>query len=172
MIATFWGQLEQCAKQIMAWSIMRRCETTTQESLMLNYVTASIPGSLFRSLKRRHFLVSLGISGSLILRLTIIFSSGLLRLEYKSVSSARSLVFLDIVDPTKSIDYQDWQNFSPVRNALGYWSILKYGLPYPRGTTPQFAVQSFIASDDGMCHYRELLHCHRRADLLQAPTMR
>lgn len=147
MIAALWGQLEQCAKQIMPWSIMSRGETAADHSLMLNYITSSMPGSLFRSLKRRHFLVSLGISGSLILRLLVIFSSGLFRLEYKYVTSTRELSLQDVISPAKT--FADLNH--GVSNNVAYWSLIKYGLPYNHGITPQFAVQSFKTSDDGKC---------------------
>lgn len=147
MVAALWGQLEQCTKQIMPWSLMSRGETIADHSLMLNYITSSMPGSLFRSLKRRHFLVSLGISGSLILRLLVIFSSGILRLEYKYVTSTRELSLQDVISPAK-----DFANLNyGLTNNIAYWSLIKYGLPYPHGTTPQFAVQSFKSNDDGRC---------------------
>lgn len=161
MIAALWGQLEQCAKQIMPWSIMSHGKTTTAHGLMVNYSTSSLPGSLFRSLKRRHFLVSVGISGSLVLRLMIIFSSGLLRLEYRSVASMKDLNFQDTIDLTKNVSHSYWDN---VRTALDYWSISKYGLSYPSGVTPQFAVQSFIASDQGRCRFQGFLNWHAEVD--------
>lgn len=149
MIAAIWGQLEQRAKQIMPWCVMSRGEVSAQKSLMLNYLTSSMPGSLLRSLKRKHFLVTIGIFGSLILRLTIIFASGLLRLEYRSLAFERDLNVEDIIEPRKTINYKPWQELSPVSNVLNYWAVLKYGLPYPHGTTPQFAVQSLATGDEG-----------------------
>lgn len=123
-------------------------ETTIRYSLMLNYITLSMLGSLFRSLRRRHFLVSLGISGSLILRLLIILSLGLLWLEYRNVRSASELSLQDVISPAKDFDYLHCD----VSNQVAYWSLIKYGLPYPHGITPQFAVQSFETSDDGTCY--------------------
>lgn len=139
MVAALWGQLEQRARQIMPWCLMSRGKTPSQNSLMLNYITSSTPGSLFRSLRRRHFLVSIGICGSLIFRLTIIFAAGLLRLEYRSVASERALNVEDIFDLTKKVNYFSWDINNPVQNVLNYWAIFKYGAPYPHGTTSQFA---------------------------------
>lgn len=152
MIATVWNQLEQCAKQIMPWSIMLGNKTSAEHSLMLNYMTSSMLGSLIRSLKRRHFLVTLSISGSLILRLSIIFSTGLLRLQYRPVTFTGSLHSQDTIDLTKTVTYVDRQDgnvSAPISCGNGYWYIHKYGLSYPNGATQQFAVQSFTASDDG-----------------------
>lgn len=147
IIAALWGQLEQRAMQIMPWCLMSRGEAPAQNSLMLNYVTTSMPGSLFRSFRRKHFLVSIGICGSLILRLMIIFASGLLRLEYRSLIFGTRLSVEDVFSPTKNVSY--WDGVLPGMNNLNYWAILKYGLSRPHGTTSQFAVQTFVASDDG-----------------------
>jgi len=155
MIAALWGQLEQCAKQIMPWSIMSSSETIAKHSLMLNYITSSMPGSFFRSLKRGHFLVSLGISGSLILRLMVIFSSGLLRLEYRPVIYKRQLTIQDTIDTTKVTEYSNVDMSPLMKNSLDYSYMIKYGLDYPSGATPQFAVQSFTASDDGRCSSKD-----------------
>lgn len=146
MIAALWGQLEQRAKQIMPWCLMSRGEAPAQNSLMLNYVTSSTLGSLFRSLRKKHLLVSIGICGSLILRLIIVFASGLLRLEYRSVVLERTLIVEDIFDLMKNTE--SWDTIFPVTNGLKYWAILRYGLPYPHGTTSELAVQSFITGDD------------------------
>lgn len=154
MFAALWGQLEQSAKQIMPWSIMNCNETIAKQSLTLNYLTSSILGSLYRSLKGGHFLVSLSICGSLLLRLAIIFSSGLLRLEYKSVTSSGRLRFQDTFDLSKSVHHADRGPLFPEEKSLGYWSILKYGLSYPSGTTSLSAVQSFTANEDGKCQSR------------------
>lgn len=116
---------------------------------MLNYVTSSMPGSLFRSFKRKHFLVSIGICGSLILRLMIVFASGLLRLEYRSLTFEMRLSVEDIIDLTKNVSIETWATVYPDSSGLNYWATLKYGLPYPHGTTSQFAAQSFVPGDDG-----------------------
>lgn len=151
MFAALWGQLEQSAKQIMPWSIISSNGAITEHGLMLNYLTSSMLGSLYRSLKRRHFLISLGICGSLLLRLAIIFSSGLLRLEYRSVTSASDLRFQDTFDLSKKVNHAERGPLFPEEKSLGYWSILKYGLSYPSGTTSRSAVQSFTASEDSKC---------------------
>lgn len=145
MIATLWGQLELRAKQIMPWCLMRRGATTTENGLMLNYITSSTVGSLVRSLKKKHFLVSIGIGGSLLLRLMIIFASGLFRLEYRSLAVDRSISVVDIFDLSR----QYHQNGGPMTPIFKYWGALKYGLPLPHGTTSQFAFQTFVTDDDG-----------------------
>lgn len=146
MVAAVWGQLELRARQMMPWCLMSRGEAHAQNSLMLNYITSSMPGSLVQSLKRKHFLVSIGICGSLILRLMIIFASGLLRLEYRSLAFSKDLSLEDVFNLNKNAD--DYI-VADVSNLLKYWAILSYNLPYPHGVTSQFAVQSFFTDDGG-----------------------
>lgn len=173
MVAALWGQLEQRARQIIPWCLMSRQKIPAQNSLMLNYVTSSTLGSLVRSLKRKHFLVSISICGSLIFRLIIIFAAGLLRLEYRSLASGRDFIVKDIFDPTKKASSSPWNappTTFPVSDGIKYWATLKYGLPYPHGITSQFAVQSFAADDDGKLHFQEFListTSHERLTLLQ-----
>ena len=69
----------------------------------------------------------------------------------------RSLNFQDTIDLTNNGYHSYWDN---MRTALDYWSITKYGLSYPSGITPQFAVQSFIASDDGRCRSQGFPYRH------------
>lgn len=149
IIAALWGQLEQRSRQMMPWCLMRSGEVSGQNSLMLNYITSSTLGSLARSFKRKHFLVTIGICGSLTLRLMIVFASGLVRLEYRSMTHGRDLVIEDIFDLAKHVDYPQTENVLPVTIALNYWALLKYGLTYPHGTTSRFAVQSFASGNDG-----------------------
>lgn len=160
MVAALWGQLEQRARQIIPWCLMSRQKIPAQNSLMLNYVTSSTLGSLVRSLKRKHFLVSISICGSLIFRLIIIFTAGLLRLEYRSLASGRDFIAKDIFDPSTKVSSLSWdapETTFPTTNGLNYWATFKYGLPYPHGITSQFAVQSFAADDDGKLHFQVFL---------------
>lgn len=157
MVAALWGQLEQRAKQIMPWCLMSCREAPTQNSLMLNYVTSSTPGSLVRSLKRKHFLVSVGICGSLTIRLMIIFAAGLLRLEYRTLSLGTRLSVEDVFDITGNLNHSSssWDTTIPVTQGFDYWAILKYGLHHPHGTTSQLAVQSFVNGDDSKSDFKE-----------------
>lgn len=155
IIAAFWGQLEQRSRQIMPWCLMSRGEAPAENGLMLNYVTSSMPGSLFRSFKKKHFLVSIGICGSLILRLIIIFASGLLRLEYWSLTFGTRLSIEDNIFPSKNVSLTYSDTDLPGGNGLRYWSMLKYGLPYPHGITSEFAVQSFVTGDDGKFRFQK-----------------
>lgn len=149
MAAALWGQVEHSAKQMMPWSLMSRGETVAKHGLLLNYLTSSMPGSLIRSLRRRHFAVSIGISGSLVLRLLIIFSTGLLSLEYRSVTSSRDFVFQDDFDLSKDYAALEDDGFRPLSNTVNFWATLNYNLSYPHGATSQYALQSFAPSDDG-----------------------
>ncbi|KAL1622805.1 hypothetical protein SLS54_004825 [Diplodia seriata] len=151
MAAALWGQVEHSAKQIMPWSLMSRGRTVAEHSLLLNYLTSSMPGSLVRSLRRGHFAVSIGILGSLVVRLLIIFSTGLLSLEYHSVANGKDFVFADSVNLAKSVHYtsESSEKWRPLSNSVNFWAILNYNLSYPHGATSQYALQSFASSDYG-----------------------
>ncbi|OJD37604.1 uncharacterized protein BKCO1_6000201 [Diplodia corticola] len=151
MAAALWGQVEHSAKGIMPWTLMSRGPTVAEHGLLLNYLTSSMAGSMVRSLRRGHFAVSIGILGSLVVRLLIIFSTGLLSLEYRSVTNAKDFVFQDSPNFAKVVDYTSFssEQFRPLSNGVNFWAILDYNLSYPHGATSKYALQSFAPSDGG-----------------------
>ncbi|GME51181.1 uncharacterized protein LTHEOB_12502 [Neofusicoccum parvum] len=151
VFAALWGQVEYRSKQIMPWSLMARGPTSMEHGLLLNYMTSTTLGSLYRSVRRRHFLVSIGISGSLILRLLIIFSTGLLSLEYRPMVYDKEFLTLDTLDLAKEVEYIEWltDEFRPLSNGINFWAILNYNLSHPHGTTSEYAVQSFVPYENG-----------------------
>ncbi|GME31222.1 uncharacterized protein LTHEOB_12502 [Neofusicoccum parvum] len=150
VLAALWGRVEYRSKQIMPWSLMARGRTSMEHGLLLNYMTSTTLGSLYRSVKRRHFLVSIGICGSLILRLLIIFSTGLLSLEYRPMVYDKEFFALDTLDLAKEVEYIEWltDEFRPLSNGINFWAILNYNLSHPHGTTSEYAVQSFVPYDN------------------------
>ncbi|EOD51312.1 hypothetical protein UCRNP2_1955 [Neofusicoccum parvum UCRNP2] len=151
VLAALWGRVEYRSKQIIPWSLMARGPTSMEHGLLLNYMTSTTLWSLYRSVKRRHFLVSIGISGSLILRLLIIFSTGLLSLEYRPMVYDKEFLTLDTLDLAKEVEYIEWltDEFRPLSNGINFWAILNYNLSHPHGTTSEYAVQSFVPYDNG-----------------------
>lgn len=151
----------------MPWCLMSRGGAAAQNSLLLNYVTSSTLVALIRSFQRKHFLVSIGICGSLILRLMIVFASGLLRLEYRSIAFGARLSVEDVFDLTKTVDYVPGL-MQDMEAGLQYWAMLKYGLPYPHGLTSQFAVQSLLTGDNSKIRFKRLFNRYtaRETDLV------
>ncbi|CAI7647952.1 unnamed protein product [Penicillium manginii] len=91
ILTACWTQVEYRAVQLIPWILMRRGLTPSSESIFLDYISAWNVISLYKSLKKKHFLVSLCVSGSLLLHGATVFSTGLFELESVPVSHQTSL---------------------------------------------------------------------------------
>ncbi|KUJ24520.1 uncharacterized protein LY89DRAFT_727542 [Mollisia scopiformis] len=123
-------------------AVMHSKDAGAEESVLLDYVDPMGIISLFKSVRAAHWPVSLAITGGLLLKLAIIFSSGLLDLEVIQVQET---------SPDLMADYQfDTNNYSlssidgaPYSN---WYAIQNFNLTYPVGTTPTQAYQFFNLS--------------------------
>ncbi|OQE25189.1 hypothetical protein PENSTE_c006G07048 [Penicillium steckii] len=91
IITAGWTQVEYRAAQLMPWILMRQGPASPSESIFLDYISPWNIISLYQSLKKKHFLVSLCISGSLLLHGVTVFSTGLFELQSVPISHQTSL---------------------------------------------------------------------------------
>lgn len=142
--------MEYRARQLTPWYLMSRGEG--ENWLLLNYLTASTASSLFRSIKNRHFLVSMGICGSLLLRLLIIFSTGLLSLEYRAINHQQEYYTVNTFDLTCNEDGNNRLDRSGSSGSLSgqFWAISHCNLTRPYEIRTGSVVESFAQSEGGM----------------------
>lgn len=122
-----------------------------EDWLLLNYLTESTAGSLFRSIRGRHFLVSLGICGSLLLRLLTIFSTGLLSLEYRAMTSQQEYHIVDTFDFTRNGYGTNRLNRSTSSSSGRgqFRAISHYNLTPPYEVKTGSVGESFASSEEG-----------------------
>lgn len=149
IFAALWDQVEYRMRQLMPWLLMSQGETPAEDTLLLNYLTSSTLGSFFRSIRRRHFPVSIGISGSLLLRLLIIFSTGLFSLENRSIVYNKEFITLDNLDLGSCSMHENTRDPQPVSSCEYLWGARAHNLPLPHGSTSEFAVQTFQPPESG-----------------------
>lgn len=151
IIASFWGQIEYRARQLTPWYLMTSALTEHHSCVLLNYLTSDTTSALFRSIKSRHFFVSFGICGSLLMRLLIIFSTALLSLEYKTITLQKDFSITEVFDlaSTKDKGYQYYFMAPNVTGGVQFWAISHYNLSRPYEITSGSVVQSFMPSDNG-----------------------
>lgn len=89
----------------MPWSLISQEQATAKDALLLNYLTSTTLGSLFRSIQKHHFPASIGISGSLLLKLLIIFSTGIFGLENRSHVLEKELITLGSLDLANPVEF-------------------------------------------------------------------
>ncbi|TPX12840.1 uncharacterized protein E0L32_006720 [Thyridium curvatum] len=142
IVAALWGQLEYRAKQVMPWAVMNGEQGQSGKGLLLDYLSPISFIALFQSVKRRHFLVTLGISGTLVLRVLIIVSTGLLSLRSQQLAGSTNITTLDRFNLSQA------QNERATNAGVTLWTISQQNASYPAGTTPKVSVQSFIGPGD------------------------
>lgn len=141
-MSALWGQVELRTKQLMPWEIMQSKAADAEETVLLDYVDQTSIFALFTSLKASHWPVFLAITGGMMLKLAIIFSSALLNLDTVHVQEASKNMVADY-----QFDAKNYSLGSIDGTAYSYWyAIQKFNLSYPVGTTPTQAYQFFNLS--------------------------
>ncbi|KAI0196940.1 hypothetical protein F4808DRAFT_452627 [Astrocystis sublimbata] len=81
VVLSLWVQVDYANKILMPWREMRQGQTTADRSVLLEYISPLILTSFWRSIKKRHWVVTASISGILLIQLATVFSTGLFVLE-------------------------------------------------------------------------------------------
>ncbi|KAJ5816436.1 hypothetical protein N7447_008669 [Penicillium robsamsonii] len=81
VIATFWSRVEFQVKQRAPWKSMAANPGHARESMLLDYISEFQLASIVKAIRNKHFDVAAGVACSMILRLLIIFSTGLFSLQ-------------------------------------------------------------------------------------------
>ncbi|CAG8032889.1 unnamed protein product [Penicillium olsonii] len=144
ILAAGWTQVEYRAAQLMPWVLMRRGPTPSSESIFLDYISQWNIISLYQSLKKKHFLVSLCVAGSLLLNGVTVFSTGLFELQSVPISHQESLAvpkkFNDSAfDPTIGHD----TTYGVCSGFADYNMTRPYGLEKTFVYTPFYPASSF-----------------------------
>ena len=118
---------------------MHQGPTSPLKSLFVDYVSPIQPQAIYSAFKARDFLVALTAIGSVLIKLLIVISTGLISLlavvkEQQNVQILTTDVFTDSTRSLNSV------GTLPGYTVLG---IQYLKLPYPGGTTNQYAYQSF-----------------------------
>ncbi|KAJ5177932.1 Protein of unknown function DUF3433 [Penicillium coprophilum] len=125
IVALFWSRVEFQAKQSAPWYSMLHGPQQAENSVLLDYISEMQPVSIWRALKNKHFIVAAGVTLSILLRLLVVFSTGLFRCnKFNSTLDGFGLQAYDILN-----------------------GVLFQDVPFPEGSTANFAFQEFSVSD-------------------------
>ncbi|EON69758.1 hypothetical protein W97_09021 [Coniosporium apollinis CBS 100218] len=123
----------------MPWALMAREQQTAENSLMLDYVSPWILSSLYQSIRASHFPVAVAVTGTVLIKIMTILSTGLLTLAVAPIhNNGTALIALDKFRNNPF-------NISSVVSApvAAVWAASVYNTTLPFGTTRDFAFQSF-----------------------------
>lgn len=143
VIAAFWGRVEYQIKQCTSWWEMSKGPTAAHRSVLLDYVSPMLPIACYQSMRNKHFAVSASIAIAMLLKLTVVVSTGLMTLSMEAVHRGQATL-------------TTFNSFSNNSNALDDIGTLPYktmqgvvlnNLTYPDGTNGRFAFPTFNPSN-------------------------
>lgn len=148
MIGALWALVEYRVKQLEPWQVLRSGLSDASTSVLLDYVSPWNVISLFKSVKAKHFIVAISILATLLIRLLIVFSTGLLLLQDTFVEN------LPVRLTANQRFVGDEFNNSAVNGdaALIVAGTEVLGLQYPYGTNQAYAYQTFNVSKPSAVH--------------------
>ncbi|KAF2140426.1 uncharacterized protein K452DRAFT_55747 [Aplosporella prunicola CBS 121167] len=136
VLAAFWGQAEHRSKQMLPWGILRSRPSKASSTLFLDYVSETQIWALYKSLRSSHFPVVFSITVSLLIKILTLVSTGLLVLQYQTVSRGNK--------PVTALDSFNQSNYNLTSDdGLPLWDTVAmsiYNKSFPLGTSQKYAV--------------------------------
>jgi hypothetical protein len=126
----------------MPWHELGNGPALAEKTILLEYMSRTIFGNVWRSIKNRHWAVFMTIIGHLILLLMVVFATGLFTLESTLVTEQGVRFTYNRFD-TIAANYSNL-NASP---ALLNFAIRTHNLSYPKGTTEDVLLPRFEPVD-------------------------
>lgn len=141
LVAAVWGQVEYRVLQAIPWSELKRRALPAERNLLMNYVSPWSVTTLFRSLSKGHFTVSLVVLGGIILKALIILSTGLIDLESKQITYETQF---SITNQFNLSRYRYQTPVNPADPRIALWAFVQGAgtVRYPAGATPEYAILS------------------------------
>jgi hypothetical protein len=145
MLAFYWNKLDYHTKALMPWKLMSNKPQSAAQSLLLDYVSANPVVVLSGAIRHRHVPVIASATGSLIIILVTVLSTGLFVFQPTSMHENTTVSLLSTFDGAR-VNISAVDSF-PVLVAT---SILSgnASIDYPLNTNKDYAVDEFSVPDD------------------------
>lgn len=148
LIAALFSRVEYQAKLMAPWERLSKHSALAEKNLLLDYISPLQPVAIYESLKNRDFVVSATTVISLVIKMLIVLSSGLITLSRIAVHHAvvpmeLQGAFVDDVAPLQA------------GHSFPYWIMhgLIEGSSYPAGISHEFAYQSVQSNLSSTAQY-------------------
>ncbi|KAJ5182568.1 hypothetical protein N7492_000184 [Penicillium capsulatum] len=141
LVAVFWGRVEFQAKHTAPWRRMCEGPEIAEKSVLVDYISPLQPFSMFRAIKSQDYLPAAAVACSMLLRLLVVFTTGLFTLqEIPVVSQDVPVQLLDSLDSNRfQYDKKSWEPYDTIN------AVLFQDLTWPDGTNKNLVFQSFSA---------------------------
>ncbi|EXJ62269.1 hypothetical protein A1O7_02702 [Cladophialophora yegresii CBS 114405] len=143
VVTVLWRQVDYATKSLQPWANMAMGPQPAKNSLLLDYVTPLQILSFWRSLKRRHFAVSIGIGVFVLIKVITVLSTGIFSLQSVQRNDVPTSMALN-----NTFDGTSFQHAAAVdsRAAFVAYGHRQYNISLPIGSTDQYTVQGFAPS--------------------------
>ncbi|KAF9889638.1 hypothetical protein FE257_007146 [Aspergillus nanangensis] len=139
VVAAVWSRVEFQARQRAPWQAMHAGPTAASQSVLLDYISPLQPVALWKACKNRHFAVVAAVACSMLLRLIVVFSTGLFALQ--EVALQKEGVEVRLLDAFSGTNISANPQMAPPFDILN--SVLFRNGTYPEGTTKDLVYQRF-----------------------------
>ncbi|KAK0749049.1 hypothetical protein B0T18DRAFT_427237 [Schizothecium vesticola] len=138
LVAAFWSRVEYQSKMVAPWIRMQRGPSQPKQGLLLDYLSDFQPWSIVKGFRNRDFVVSIATTISLLIKIMIIVSTGLI-----------SLSLTPVVDESFPMVLQDRFVDEPARlesaGPMAWYymrGLIDGNLTYPEGYWSDYSFQS------------------------------
>lgn len=136
----FWKKVDFATKKLSPWQNLRNGPAPATTTILLDYISPTFPLTFVQAFKNKHYSVLVSAVGIILLKLTIVFSTGLLVLEPTSLTrNASMIVHSDFLVGNELFDIST----IGTRTGALYYGIGSQGLQFPLGTSGDVAVPVF-----------------------------
>lgn len=141
IIAAFWTKIDYRTRLMQPWKDLAKQQQTAQNNLLIDYISPNPFSTMVQSITKRHWPVTAVLIGSTVLKILIVFSTGLFLLRRAS--------------PPLHLPFNTAQQFELSRfnssavddmAASLYAGVQLNKISYPPGTNASFAVETFNSS--------------------------
>ncbi|PYI10640.1 hypothetical protein BO78DRAFT_305655 [Aspergillus sclerotiicarbonarius CBS 121057] len=143
IVAGFWGQVEYRTKQLAPWKAMHQEPKPASQSLLLDYVSDWNVVIMLRALKHT-WAVPLAVLGTLLIKLVTVVSTGLFMLQSVYMDDVPTTLHAQASFNAAGYDAAKVDGTAAMVVAGAWW----LDLPYPVGSTDQYAFQPFTTQSN------------------------
>ena len=139
IISIAWNQVDFNCRTLAPWAHLRSGPTSARQSLLLDYVSPALPKTLVAAILNHDWVVLASGIGALLLKIVIVFSTGLLVLTPTTVSMTVQDVNINSRIAGMHYTPASSEPSDSDFELMQYYGIQELGMAYPYGTTATVA---------------------------------
>jgi hypothetical protein len=142
LVLGLWRQVDFACKILSPWKKLAGGASNAIDTLLLDYISPIVPTVIWSAVCKRDWGVLASSCGVLLLRVVIIFSTGLLVLTPTPMSDYESTFLVNTKFSGSAYDPDSITSTLGGSAGMAYYGIWKEGLAYPYGAAGSFAYET------------------------------